>query len=114
MAIKDHRNKIIEMRLSGMSTIEIGKCFGVCNSIISRYLIDWGYRTRTRRNGLGESDNQKAGQSEGGQTEFEPGKRYGDYTYLETVHGATTLHRFRHKCGWTETFTEAQWKERTA
>jgi len=44
---------------------------------------------------------------------FEPGKQYGDYTFLETIHGATTLHQFRHKCGWVETFTEFQWRERT-
>lgn len=44
-------------------------------------------------------------------SKYEPGKKYGDYTYLETVHGATTLHRFRHKSGWPTCFTDAQLKE---
>ena len=111
MAIKDHKDEIIRMRLSGMSTVEIGKCFGVCNSLISRYLIDWGYRTRKRD----ETDWAKATirrpVNPKAVKRFEPGKQYGDYTFLETIHGATTLHQFRHKCGWVETFTEFQLRE---
>lgn len=42
---------------------------------------------------------------------YEPGKRYGDYVFLELVNGVRTLYKFRHKCGWTETFIEPQLKE---
>ena len=42
---------------------------------------------------------------------YEPGKRYGDYVFLELVNGVRTLYKFRHKCVWTETFIEPQLKE---
>lgn len=111
MGIRDHKDEIISMRLAGMGTVEIGKHLGVCNSIISRYLCDWGYRTRKRD----ESDWAKASvrrtPKQKTANQFEPGKRYGDYVFLETVHGATTLHRFRHKSGWSTCFTDVQLKE---
>jgi len=111
MAIKDHKDEIIRMRLSGMSTVEIGKCFGVCNSLISRYLIDWGYRTRKRD----ETDWAKATirrpVNPKAVKRFEPGKQYGDYTFLEMVAARRPLWLFEHRGGWKETFTELQLRE---
>ena len=40
--------------------------------------------------------------------------KYGSLIFEKIVHGKTTMYQFRHKCGWRETYTEAQWKERTA
>ena len=108
MAFADHKEAVVKMRLRGLTTTQIAEHFGVCGQLVSRYLIDWGYRTRKR----GETDWAKA-TIRRPVKRFEPGKQYGDYTFLETIHGATTLHQFRHKCGWVETFTEFQWRERT-
>ena len=42
---------------------------------------------------------------------YEPGKRYGDYTFLETVEAKRPMWLFEHRGGWRETFTENQLKE---
>lgn len=42
---------------------------------------------------------------------YEPGKRYGDYTFLERVAAKRPMWLFEHRGGWRETFTENQLKE---
>ncbi len=42
---------------------------------------------------------------------YTPGKRYGDYVFLETVEARRPLWLFEHRGGWRETFTENQLKE---
>ena len=42
---------------------------------------------------------------------YEPGKRYGDYTFLEMVAARRPLWLFEHRTGWKESFTENQLKE---
>lgn len=42
---------------------------------------------------------------------YEPGKRYGDYTFLEMVAARRPLWLFEHRGGWKESFTENQLKE---
>lgn len=42
---------------------------------------------------------------------YEPGKRYGDYTFLEMVEAKRPMWLFEHRGGWRETFTENQLKE---
>lgn len=43
-----------------------------------------------------------------------PGKKYGSLIFEKEIRGKTTMYQFRHKCGFRETFTEFQWRERTA
>ena len=42
---------------------------------------------------------------------YEPGKQYGDYTFLEMVEAKRPMWLFEHRGGWTETFIEPQLKE---
>ena len=113
MAFADHKEDVVRMRLRGLTTTQIAEHFGVCGQLVSRYLIDWGYRTRKRdENDLVPVEQPKAMPPQ--KLKLTPGKQYGDYTFLDTVNGVRTLYKFRHKCGWRETFTEWQWKERTA
>ena len=42
---------------------------------------------------------------------YEPGKRYGDYTYLGLVKARRPLWLFEHRGGWKESFTEKQLRE---
>lgn len=41
-----------------------------------------------------------------------PGREYGKMIFERVVHGAARMYLFHHVCGWRETFTELQWKER--
>jgi len=110
MAFADHKEDVVRMRLRGLTTTQIAEHFGVCGQLVSRYLIDWGYRTRKRdENDLVPVEQPKAMPPQ--KLKLTPGKRYGDYTFLEMVRGVRTLYKFRHKCGWTETFIEPQLKE---
>ena len=44
-----------------------------------------------------------------------PGKKYGDLIFEKEVRGKARMFQFRHCRGhWVETFTEFQWRERTA
>lgn len=113
MPFSDRKDEVIELRQSGLTTTQIAERCGVCAQLVSRYLIDWGYRTRKRDDTDWAKATIRRPVNPKAVKRFEPGKQYGDYTFLETIHGATTLHQFRHKCGWVETFTEFQWRERT-
>ena len=42
---------------------------------------------------------------------YTPGKRYGDYVFLETVEARRPLWLFEHRTGWKESFTELQLRE---
>ena len=42
---------------------------------------------------------------------YEPGKQYGDYTFLEMVAARRPLWLFEHRGGWKESFTELQLRE---
>lgn len=96
------KDEMQRLRNAGLTCREIAKRFGCAEATVFAYT--W-VRPPTE-----EKEEKPVHAPVNG---YEPGKQYGDYTYLETIHGATTLHRFCHKCGWKETFTEQQWKERT-
>lgn len=51
MALKDHKDKIIRMRLSGMKC-EDGHYFGVTRGAISNVLVRWGYGTSANSTGI--------------------------------------------------------------
>lgn len=75
--------------------------------IAKRYVTDAG----TVNVVLREYDQKKALAEAG---TLVPGKKYGCLIFEKEIHGKAHLYQFRHKCGWVETFTESQWKERTA
>lgn len=105
MAFSDRKDEVIELRQSGLTTTQIAERCGVCQQLVSRYLIDWGYRTRKR----GENDLVPVEQPQ--KLKLTPGKRYGDYTFLEMVAARRPLWLFEHRTGWKESFTELQLRE---
>ena len=110
MAFADHKEDVVRMRLRGLTTTQIAEHFGVCGQLVSRYLIDWGYRTRKRdENDLVPVEQPKAMPPQ--KLKLTPGKRYGDYTFLEMVAARRPLWLFEHRTGWKESFTENQLKE---
>jgi hypothetical protein len=46
--------------------------------------------------------------------QFTSGERYGDLVFERVVNAQARLYLFRHACGWRETFTDFQWRERKA
>lgn len=107
MAFSDRKDEVIELRQSGLTTTQIAERCGVCAQLVSRYLIDWGYRTRKRdKNDLVPVEQPKAMPPQ--KLKLTPGKRYGDYTFLEMVAARRPLWLFEHRTGWKESFTELQ------
>ena len=90
------------LRDAGLTCGEIAKRFGCAEATVSAY-------TWVRP----PSEEKEEKLVHAPVKRFEPGKQYGDYVFLELVNGVRTLYKFRHKCGWVETFTEFQWRERT-
>ena len=82
---------------TGWTQKDIAKRYGIDQGTAGKILIE---------------HNQKKALAEAGK--LEPGKKYGSLIFEGIVHGKTTMYQFRHKCGWRETFTEFQWRERTA
>ena len=98
--VVDRIQKMRELRWQGKSLKEISAALGVSVSLVSHHIGDERVKTTVPDMAVKRATRQ-----------LTPGKRYGDYTFLEMVRGVRTLYKFRHKCGWTETFIEPQLKE---
>lgn len=85
------------MREAGANMSGIAVQFGVSHTTVAEKL-----RTVVRR-----SPSESNGK-------LVPGQKYGSLIFEKEIHGKARLYLFRHKCGWRETFTEFQWRERTA
>jgi predicted transcriptional regulator len=111
MPFSDRKDEVIELRQSGLTPTQIAERCGVCAQLVSRYLIDWGYRTRKRDDTDWAKATIRRPVNPKAVKRFEPGKQYGDYTFLEMVAARRPLWLFEHRCGWKETFTELQLRE---
>ena len=99
--------KIHSLRANVRDLVALRDAGWTQKDIAKRYVTD----PNTIGTVLGEYDQKKALAEAG---KLEPGKKYGNLIFEKEIHGKARLYLFRHKCGWRETFTEWQWKERTA
>ncbi|OPZ34567.1 MAG: Helix-turn-helix domain of resolvase [Spirochaetes bacterium ADurb.BinA120] len=87
------------LRDAGLTCREIAKRLGCAEATVFAYT--W----------VRESEPKEEKPVHAPVSKYEPGKRYGDYTFLEMVEARRPLWLFEHRCGWRETFTENQLKE---
>ena len=99
--------KIHSLRANVRGLVALRDAGWTQKDIAKRYVTDPSTITTVLR----EYDQKKALAEAG---TLVPGKKYGSLIFEGVVHGKARLYLFRHKCGWRETYTEAQWKERTA
>ena len=99
--------KIHSLRANVRGLVALRDAGWTQKDIAKRYVTDAG----TVNVVLREYDQKKALAEAG---TLVPGKKYGCLIFEKEIHGKAHLYQFRHKCGWVETFTESQWKERTA
>lgn len=121
MAVREFKDEIIDMHMSGMRCADIGARLGYTSSAVNNVLREWGYRTRTRRGG--NHSVAKVPEIEPAPDlvpppkppalQFAPGEKHGKLVFERMVNAQARLYLFRHVCGFRETFTEFQWRERT-
>lgn len=87
------------LRDAGLTCREIAKRLGCAEATVFAYT--W----------VRESEPKEEKPVHAPVSKYEPGKQYGDYTFLEMVEARRPLWLFEHRCGWRETFTENQLKE---
>lgn len=94
------KDEMQRLRNAGLTCREIAKRFGCAEATVFAYT--W-VRPPTE-----EKEEKPVHAPVNG---YEPGKRYGDYTFLEMVEAKRPMWLFEHRGGWRETFTENQLKE---
>lgn len=116
--------RILTEKETDAAALRQAKCagarIGYTGSAVNNVLREYGYRVRTRRGGKNsvakapEPAPNLVPKSKRPALQFTSGERYGDLVFERVVNAQARLYLFRHACGWRETFTDFQWRERKA